>query len=144
MTDQVIFTLQVGRTDAGLIHLGSRVDEIVAALGLGEPADYSLRQGAEEAVANLVMQGVPIPGTNASRVALKVEGAAKCVYLRVSGQCAAFDPLTVLPRSAIGGNPAERTGGFAVTLMRHHARDVRYARDLNTNHRTPTIDRFPS
>jgi anti-sigma regulatory factor (Ser/Thr protein kinase) len=137
------FKLRIERTETGLARLGGWIDQLVATMGLDASADFAIRLCAEEAVANLIMHATLVPGVDASTVALEVEGAGECIYLRVSDCCAPFDPRTVSPRCAEACDPEGRPGGFGVTLIRNYAREVRYVRDGETNRLILTIDRPP-
>ena len=131
------FRMRTERSAVGLERLGLWVDEIAARLTLGVAVEYALRLCLEEAVANVVMHGVPVPGTDANWIALAVEPVADRLRLTVTDRCAAFDPRSA-PEPDIAGSD-DRVGGLGIHLMRRYARDVFYAREGPENHLTMTI-----
>jgi anti-sigma regulatory factor (Ser/Thr protein kinase) len=137
-----LFVLLIERTEQGLAGIGLWVDEIARTLSLTGVEEYALRLCVEEAVANLVMHGVAIPGIDASCVSLEVERAAVGLRLCVSDRCLPFDPHAMPAQGALDDDPDRRIGGYGMMLMRQHARDIRYRREGDTNHLTLLLPRL--
>lgn len=124
----------------GLVELGAWLDRVAAALALPQAQDYALRLCLEEAVANAVMHGRPLPGIAADAVVVQVRGTEDALHVVVEDDCAAFNPLArPAPgtRQSLEGPP----GGWGIQLMREFAADTAYDRVGHTNRLTLTIDR---
>jgi anti-sigma regulatory factor (Ser/Thr protein kinase) len=134
--------LRVARTQQGLLETGRWVDDIVATLGLSPRCAYALRLCTEEAVANIVMHGLP-RGDGADMVALRLDvESADCLVLTVEDGCAAFDPSSApspIPPASLAEAPI---GGLGIHLMRQYASALSYRREGDTNRLTITIVRL--
>ena len=133
--------LRMPRDMDGLTRLGGWVDEVVAALHLDATAEYALRLCVEEAVANVVMHGVPVPGRDCGEVVLRLAAAGDAVRVTVEDACAAFDPLAVAAPRRPESLADAREGGLGVHLMRQYARAIGYERADGINRLTLTIAR---
>ena len=134
--DHPAFALRVERSMQGLERLGPWVDEVAADLALTRRVEYALRLCLEEAVANLVMHGVPVPGADA--VSMIVDCTDDGLRLTVTDRCEAFDLRSVTSVSLADRSPAQ-IGGLGIHLMRQYARVIDYARDGDANRLTVTI-----
>jgi anti-sigma regulatory factor (Ser/Thr protein kinase) len=135
------FDLCIPRDVSGLARLGDWVDKVVAALALDTKAEYALRLCVEEAVANVVMHGVPASGTDAGTVTLRLHAHAEALRIAIEDHCAAFDPLQVTPPEKPSNLVEAREGGLGIHLMRQFASSIDYARLQSTNRLTVTIAR---
>ena len=124
----------------GLADLGRWVDRVTAALGLPQAQEYALRLCLEEAVANVVMHGTPVPGVAADAVAVQVRGAQNALHVTVEDDCAAFNPLAQ-PAPDARQSLEEPPGGWGIQLMRQFARGLAYERVGPTNRLALTIGR---
>lgn len=139
VTGRSDFALRIERNARGLERLGFWVDEIAAAMILPPSTEYALRLCLEEAVANVVMHGIPAPGTDASTVTLRVDRTPEVLHLTVEDQCAGFNPLAVPSPSAPTAYQDMPIGGQGVHLMRQFAQKAGYARDGDVNRLTLII-----
>jgi anti-sigma regulatory factor (Ser/Thr protein kinase) len=130
------YALRVERTMQGLERLGPWVDDVAAGLALTKSAEYALRLCLEEAVANLVMHGVP--GTGGDDVAMAVSATVGGLRLTVTDHCEAFD-LRSVPPSSLTERSAGQVGGLGIHLIRQYARQIDYVRDGDANRLTVTI-----
>lgn len=135
------FDLRIPRDVSGLARLGEWVDKVVATLVLEAKAEYALRLCVEEAVANVVMHGVPAGGTDAGTVTLRLHADAETVCIAIEDHCAAFDPLHVTPPKKPSNLAEAQEGGLGIHLMRQFVRSIDYARLDGTNRLTLTIAR---
>ncbi len=135
------FDLRIARDESGLARLGDWVDKVVSTLALEATAEYALRLCVEEAVANVVMHGVPADGADAGTVTLRLHADAEALCLAVEDHCAAFDPRHVAPPEHPSNLAEAREGGLGIHLMRQYARSIDYARLAGTNRLTLTIAR---
>jgi anti-sigma regulatory factor (Ser/Thr protein kinase) len=135
------FDLRIPRDMSGLARLGDWVDKVVATLALDAKAEYAVRLCVEEAVANVVMHGVPAGSTEAGTVTLRVHADAEALRIAVEDHCAAFDPSHVAPPEHPSNLAEAREGGLGIHLMRQYARSIDYARLEGTNRLTVTIAR---
>ncbi len=135
------FDLRIPRNMSGLARLGDWVDKVVATLALEANAEYALRLCVEEAVANVVMHGVPAGSADAGTVALRLRADAEALCIAIEDHCAAFDPLHVAPPEHPSTLAEAHEGGLGIHLMRQYARSIDYARREGTNQLTVTIAR---
>jgi anti-sigma regulatory factor (Ser/Thr protein kinase) len=133
------FELRIPRDLSGLARLGDWVDEVVTQLALDASAAYALRLCVEEAVANVVMHGVPTGGPDA--VTLRVHADTQALCIAIEDQCVAFDPLLVAPPEHPSTLAEVRAGGLGIHLMRQYADSIAYARLDDTNRLTLNIVR---
>jgi anti-sigma regulatory factor (Ser/Thr protein kinase) len=127
----------------GLVRLGGWVDTVVAALALSAKPEYALRLCLEEAVANLVMHGVPAADADGSVdvVALGLDATPDTLCVTVEDDCTPFDPLQVGEPDRPATLEEAKIGGLGVHLMRHYARALEYGRVNGRNRLTLTIER---
>jgi anti-sigma regulatory factor (Ser/Thr protein kinase) len=137
------FTLRIERSMAGLAQLGGWVDQVTAALGLDQTAEYALRLCLEEAAANVVMHGETDADADgeAGFIVVRADAVQDVLRVTIEDRCGAFDPLDVaapeLPRS-----PEEaQVGGMGIHLMRQYARALNYERAGDVNRLTITLGR---
>ena len=135
------FALQLERSMQGLAGLAGWVDHLAAALCLASPQEYALRLCLEEAVANVVMHGTPIPGGPADLVTLRVRGASDALHVTIEDACAAFDPLDQPPPDGQRSLDERQVGGWGILLMRQFARSMVYQRIDGVNRLALTIGR---
>ena len=117
------------------------VDEMVVVLGLPSQCAYALRLCTEEAVANIVMHGVPQQSVEPGIVALRLRPEAGHLTLTIEDCCGGFDPLSApspTPPASLAEAPI---GGLGIHLMRQYASALSYRRDGGTNRLTITIAR---
>jgi anti-sigma regulatory factor (Ser/Thr protein kinase) len=137
------FTVRIERSMAGLAQLGGWVDQVTAALGLDQTAEYALRLCLEEAAANVVMHGEADADANgeAGFIVVRADPTPDALHVIVEDRCGAFDPLHV-PAPKLPGSPEEaQVGGLGIHLMRQYARALSYERDGDVNRLTMTIGR---
>jgi anti-sigma regulatory factor (Ser/Thr protein kinase) len=135
------FDLRIPRDMSGLARLGGWVDKVVTTLALAAKAEYALRLCVEEAVANVVIHGVPSGGADAGTVTLRLHADAEALCIAIEDHCAAFDPLQAAPPERPSNLAEAREGGLGIHLMRQYAHSIDYARVAGTNRLTVTIAR---
>lgn len=135
------FELRIPRDMSGLARLGGWVDDVVAELTLHATAEYALRLCVEEAVANVVMHGMPDGEPGAGTVALRLQADARVLRIAIEDRCTAFDPLHVAPPQRPGNLSDAREGGLGIHLMRQYACSIEYARLDGANRLTLTVPR---
>ena len=122
----------------GLARLGAWVDEVAAALCLPSAREYALRLCLEEAVANVVMHGRPVPGEPEDLVTVRLRPTLDALCLTIEDRCAPFDPLCQpAPRKPPGLR--DGPGGWGIHLMRQFARGMTYQRADGVNRLNLTI-----
>lgn len=131
------FSLEIERSDKGVARLASWVDELAILLNLSQRTEYSLRLCLEEAVTNIVLRALPVPGVDGGQVALRLVSEPDRLTVAIQDRCAAFDPLSQPPERA---SPTGE-GGLGIDLMRQHARDVAWSRVGSANRLVLTIAR---
>lgn len=127
--------LLLPRNQDGLLRLGSWVDSVIAELHLTGRTAFGLRLCLEEAVANLVMHGLPSPGIASDTIGVEVRSDDDRIHLTVEDHCQAFDPTRA--EAPIGGG----VGGQGLVLMRQSASTLRYERASAANRLHLTLTR---
>ena len=133
------FVLRLERSMQGLAQLGAWVDQVAAALGLPRSQEYALRLCLEEAAANVVMHGVPVPGAACDAVMLEVRPLAGGLHVTVEDDCAAFDPLQQAAPDPNAGLEERSVGGLGIHLMREFTQALSYQRVDGVNRLAMTI-----
>lgn len=135
------FSLTIDRTRDGLLRIGAFVDQVAAALRLGNRAEYALRLCLEEAVANLVIHGQPDADSAPDTVAVRLNIEAARLRATIEDRCIPFDPRDA-PAPTRPANLADtKIGGLGIHLMRQYASTVDYDCVGAANQLTLTIER---
>ena len=109
------------------MRLGPWVDAVIAALHLTGRTAFGLRLCLEEAVANLVMHGLPSPGIARDTIGIEVRSDDDSIHLTIEDHCRPFDPTRAEAPSGGG------VGGQGLVLMRQFASTLRYVRAGSAN-----------
>ena len=114
---------------------GPWVDSVIAELHLTGRTAFGLRLCLEEAVANLVMHGIPSPGIASDTIAIDVRSDEDSIHLTIEDHCQPFDPTRAEAPSGGG------VGGQGLVLMRRFASSLRYERAGAANRLHLTLSR---
>ena len=125
----------LSRDQDGLLRLGPWVDSAIAELHLTGRAAFGLRLCLEEAVANLVMHGIPSPGIARDTIGIEVRSDDDRIHLTIEDHCRSFDPTRAEAPS--GG----AVGGQGLVLMRRFASSLRSERAGAANRLHLTLSR---
>ncbi len=128
--------LLLSRDQDGLLCLGAWVDAVIAELHLTGRTAFGLRLCLEEAVANLVMHGIPSPGIASDTIGIEVSSDDDSIHLTIEDHCQPFDPTRA--ETPNGGG----VGGQGLVLMRQFASTLRYYRAGAANRLHLTLSRM--
>ncbi len=117
------------------MRLGPWVDAVIAQLHLTGRTAFGLRLCLEEAVANLVMHGIPSPGIASDTIGVEVRSDDDSIHLTVEDHCQPFDPTRAEAPSGSG------VGGQGLVLMRRFTSNLRYERAGAANRLRLTLAR---
>ncbi len=117
------------------MRLGPWVDAVIAELNLTGRTAFGLRLCLEEAVANLVMHGIPSPGIASDTIGIEVRSDDDSIHLTVEDHCQPFDPTRA--ETPNGGG----VGGQGLILMRRFASSLRYEQAGAANRLHLTLSR---
>ncbi len=127
------FSIRLSRDMDGLRQLGAWVDTLSDALALSVPAGFALRLCLEEAVANLVLHGIPATIDTTDIVAIAVVPRDDRLCLIVEDRCEPYDPRMAAEPPPLTDVKTARVGGLGIQLLRRYARTIRYETDGSAN-----------